>query len=328
MRLIRQLSPLPAHLRGGAVTIGNFDGVHRGHAFLVDALLRRARDLPGPGIVFTFEPHPVRLLRPDAAPPPLTWIERKAELLAALGVDAIIACPTTRKLLNLSAADFFQQVIVDQLYAKAILEGPNFYFGRGREGDVQTLETLCAGAGISLQIVEPVRFDAAGGVADNLVAANFVSSSRIRDRLRAGRAAEAREMLGRPYRIRGMVTHGAGRGAALGFPTANLDGVDTLAPAHGVYAARATVDGVTYAVAVNIGPNPTFGDAACKIECHLIDFAGSLYGRVLEVDFLARLRQIRTFADADQLQRQLPEDVAAARAAHASERAVDAADDL
>ena len=323
MKLIRKLSQLPMELRGGAVTIGNFDGVHRGHAALIALLLQRASELSGPAIVFTFEPHPVRLLRPEVAPPPLTWIERKAELLADLGVDAVVACPTTKQLLNLRAAEFFQQVIVDKLCAKAMLEGPNFYFGRGREGDVNTLQALCSSAGIGLQIVEPVRTVPSGGAP----AGEFVSSSRIRDRLREGRVAEARAMLGHPYRIRGMVTHGAGRGGSIGFPTANLDGVDTLAPAHGVYGARASVDGKEYAVAVNVGPNPTFGDAAFKIECHLIGFEGSLYGRILEIDFLARLRTIRTFGGVEPLQEQLRKDVAEAARIHETGHGIDSPND-
>ena len=163
---------------------------------------------------------------------------------------------------------------------------------------------------MQLQLVEPVRHGEA-----------FVSSSRIREALRAGDAAEAANMLGRPYRLRGMVTHGAGRGARIGFATANLDAVDTLVPAHGVYAGRAQLDDRLWPAAVNVGPSPTFGEWISKVEIHVIGFSGVLYGQPLEVDFLGRLRDIRTFSGVEALQQQLAEDVAAAQAAfdgHAS----------
>ena len=225
---------LPAAARGGAVAIGNFDGVHRGHVAIVRRLLERAEAVGGPAIVFTFDPHPVRLLRPEQCPPPLTWTERKAELLAAQGVDWIVAYPTDEALL----AAFGRRVLrADRsrrkLAAKALVEGPNFYFGHNREGTIERLAELAAAAGISLDVVP------AGG-------------DRRRDRLQlAGAGVDSRramwsrreQLLSAPYRIRGMVTHGAGRGAKIGFPTANLSAIDTLLPAQGVYAGRAWVGG-------------------------------------------------------------------------------------
>src|SRR5262245_16213135 len=136
MHIIRHLCDLPSTARGGAVAIGNFDGVHRGHIQIVKRLLERANEVGGPAIVFTFDPHPVRLLRPDQCPPPLTWTERKAELLAAHGVDWIVAYPTDEALLALSAAEFFQRIVLDTLCARALVEGPNFFFGHNREGTV------------------------------------------------------------------------------------------------------------------------------------------------------------------------------------------------
>jgi riboflavin kinase / FMN adenylyltransferase len=244
----------------------------------------------------------VRLLRPAEAPPPLTWTDRKAELLAALGVDATIAYPTDEALLNLEAAEFFDRIVRGALDARAMVEGPNFYFGHGRSGTIDVLRRLTSAAGIALAIVEPVVID---GV--------VVSSSRVRQLLGEGRVDEARHLLTRPYRLRGMVTHGAGRGARIGFPTANLAAVDTLLPGVGVYAGRAWKDGERFAAAINLGPNPTFGEQALKLEVHLIDFAGPLYGQPLEVDFLSRLRDIHPFENVDALRAQLQRDVAAAR---------------
>ncbi|HZZ71009.1 MAG TPA: bifunctional riboflavin kinase/FAD synthetase [Pirellulales bacterium] len=302
MNLLRDWKSLPSAARGGAVSIGNFDGVHQGHARLVAQLTAQARRLGGPAVVFTFEPHPVRLLRPDSAPPPLTWIDRKAELLGELGVDWVFAYPTDQALLNKSARAFFEEIVCGRLQAQALVEGPNFFFGHDRLGTVDVLRQFCAEAQLHLEIMQPLRLDG-----------ELVSSSRIRQLIQLGAMAEAARLLTQPYRIRGMVTHGAGRGATIGFPTANLAAVDTLIPAAGVYAGLAYVAGERYAAAINIGPNPTFGDPQQKIEVHLLDLQRSLYGQPLEVDFSARLRDIQAFAGVEALQTQLAQDVLAAR---------------
>src|SRR6476619_504543 len=153
MHIIRSLDALPVAARGGAVSIGNFDGVHRGHVAIVQRLLERADDVGGPAIVFTFDPHPVRILRPEQSPPPLTWTERKAELLASQGVDWIVAYPTDEALLELSAVEFFERIVRSSLAAKALVEGPNFFFGHNREGTIERLGQLCGDANISLDIV-------------------------------------------------------------------------------------------------------------------------------------------------------------------------------
>jgi riboflavin kinase/FMN adenylyltransferase len=308
VRLLRSLDNLPADLCRGAVTIGNFDGVHRGHAKLVERLLAKAREVGGPAVVFTFDPHPVRLLRPQAAPPPLTWTDRKAALLDELGVTAVIAYPTDADLLTLSPEGFFDRIIRQQLQARGMVEGPNFFFGQKRAGNIDTLARLCEQAGVSLEVVQPTTI---GGA--------IVSSSRVRDAVAAGDVDLARQLLTRPYRVRGMVTHGAGRGAKIGFPTANVEAIDTLLPAQGVYAANACTLGGNWPAAANIGPNPTFGEQALKVEVHLIDFAGSLYGQPLEVDFLARLRSIQPFESVAALKSQLARDIATARQIAAAE---------
>jgi riboflavin kinase / FMN adenylyltransferase len=302
MHIIRQLKDFPVEARGGAVAIGNFDGVHCGHLAIVRRLLERAKAVRGPAIVFTFDPHPVRLLRPEQCPPPLTWTERKAQLLHAAGVDWIIAYPTDEKLLALSAQEFFDSIVRGTLSAKAMVEGPNFYFGHNREGTIGRLEELTAAAGVSLDVVPGVEIDG-----------EIVSSSRVRRLIASGEVGGANRLLSQPYRIRGFVTHGAGRGAKIGFPTANLAGIDTLLPAQGVYAGRAWVSGERWPAAINLGTSPTFGDATARVEVHLIGQRESLYGQPMEVDFLARLRDIRPFATVDALVEQLGADVAQAR---------------
>ncbi len=286
----------------GAVAIGNFDGVHLGHARIVERLIAKAREVGGPAVVFTFDPHPVRLLRPDAAPPPLTWTDRKAELLIELGVDSMIAYPTDDELLNLTPEDFFTRIVRERLDARAMVEGANFYFGRGRAGTIEVLRRLTGEAGIKLEVVEPLVVDG-----------ETVSSSRVRKLISAGRVDEAGRLLTRPYRIRGMVTHGAGRGVKIGFPTANVAAVDTLLPGLGVYAGAAWTNGHRHPAAINVGPNPTFGEQTHKLEVHLIGFAGELYHQPLEVDFLARVRDIQPFASVDALRAQLARDVAEAK---------------
>jgi len=304
VKLLRTLKALPDELRRGAVTIGNFDGVHRGHAHLVGQLIELAQEVDGPAVVMTFDPHPVRLLRPAEAPPPLTWTDRKAELLAEIGVDAVIAYPTDAAFLKLSAREFFDSIVCRQLNARAMVEGPNFFFGQGRQGTIATLEEFTSAAGMPLRVVEPVRIDG-----------DYVSSSRVRRLVAAGQVEEAAQLLTRPYRIRGLVTHGSARGASIGFPTANVEAIDTLLPAEGVYAGLASTGTSRLAAAINIGPNPTFGEHTLKVEVHLIDFAGILYGQTLEVDFLQRLRDIQPFDGVEALVEQLGRDVQTSREA-------------
>lgn len=302
MKLIRKLEDFPETFKGGALAIGNFDGVHRGHASIIQRLNSHANQLGGPSIVFTFDPHPVRLLRPDQCPPPLTWTDRKADLLSELGIDMVIAYPTNPDLLNLSYQEFFQQIVVDAVGAQAMVEGPNFFFGRNREGNPDRLLELCQQHEIFLEIVQP-----------QLEGSEYISSSRIRNLIREGQVEQAASMLTHPYRIRGMVAHGASRGSTLGFPTANLSGIDTLVPAKGVYAGRTFVDGRSHWSAIHVGPNPTFQEEVLKVESHLLDFEGSIYGQVVEVDFMARIRDIRSFESAEKLVQQLQEDIATAR---------------
>ena len=303
MQIIRDLSELPSHLRGGAVSIGNFDGVHQGHASIIRQLKKLVSDSGGPAIVFTFDPHPVRLLRPELAPPPLTWTTRKATLLKSQGVDAMVVYPTDRALLELTAESFFQQIIVNQLNVSAMVEGPNFAFGKNREGTIARLGQLCDQYSVTLEIAESVEVD---GV--------MVSSSRIRDCIKNGDTGLANQMLTEPYRVRGMVTHGVKRGSTIGFPTANLEAIDTLIPQEGVYAGAALVGSERFAAAINIGPNPTFGERALKFEVHVIGFSGDLYGQVLEVDILSKTRETQTFDNADQLKAQIEKDIASAAA--------------
>lgn len=269
---------------------------------MIQTLVQHARTRKVPAIVFTFDPHPIHLLRPEFAPPELMTIAQRAEVLQELGVDCVIAYPTDRALLNLTAEEFFQQVLCDQLQARGMVEGPNFYFGKDRAGDVALLGQLCEQAGMFFEVVEPT-----------VCGSRMISSSEVRKSIQNGDITEATSMLGRLYQITGTVGHGAERGRLLGFPTANLTDIKTLIPANGVYSGIGTIAGKQYPAAIHIGGNPTFQHDETKVEVHLIGFSGDIYGQALQVQFLDQLRGTQTFTDADALKTQLLIDVESAK---------------
>jgi riboflavin kinase / FMN adenylyltransferase len=293
-------SPLAAR-RGGVVAVGNFDGVHRGHA----ALIAAARELAVAGqlvVPVTFDPHPLVLLAPERYQPPLTTVAERTRLLHEIGADHVVVLQTTPELLALTPEAFFQRIVRGALGARGLIEGFNFRFGRDRAGSNETLRTLSRGADIEFREVSAYELNG-----------RPVSSSRVRDALQIGNVTAAAELLGRHYRLSGIVGTGAKRGRTIGFPTANLEHVETFVPAEGVYAVRAQTANGTFAGAANIGPNPTFGEDARKLEVHLLDFAGDLYGSVLNVDFVDRLRDTKKFSSVDALVEQLKRDVLDAR---------------
>ncbi|TWT73952.1 bifunctional riboflavin kinase/FAD synthetase [Allorhodopirellula solitaria] len=312
-------------VKQGAVSIGNFDGVHVGHRELLGRVAAAAERVGGPAVVVVLDPHPATVLRPHSAPARLTTIARRAELMGGLGIDALVVCPATQEFLNRTADDFFDLLISDRLQAEAIVEGPNFFFGRDRGGDVNRLRTLCQQTGKSLEVVEP-----------RLKGQRMVSSSRIREAIAAGEIASANAMLQSVYQVRGQVARGEGRGRTLGFPTANLVDIATLVPGHGVYAALVTrdatgevvtaessagagavgsgEDGSPLLAAVHVGPNPTFDDdQRTKVEVHCLDYDGDLYDQMVTVHWLEQIRGVEKFDSADALAEQIRRDVAAVR---------------
>ncbi|MFM8803555.1 MAG: riboflavin biosynthesis protein RibF [Planctomycetia bacterium] len=285
-----------------AVAVGNFDGVHLGHAAIVRRLCDAARRLGVPAVALSFDPHPAAVVRPEAAPAPLTTPARRATLLLALGVDAVLVQPTDRELVSLSAQDFYADMLRGMLRARGIVEGEDFRFGAGRTGDIHLLERLCGRDGIVLETVPAVLADG-----------EPVSSSRLRRLIAAGAVREAAALLTSPYRLTGMVVEGARRGETIGFPTANLAGIATLLPAAGVYAARVTLPDLTpRPAAVHVGPNISFGETRISVEAHQNGVTGRLYGSTLDVDFLDRLRDTQRFDSVDALKKQLTADVARA----------------
>ncbi len=300
-------APIPTPLRRAFLAIGNFDGVHAGHRRLVDEIIRRARNSSRRAIIVTFDPHPAAVLRPELAPTPLLWTERKVELLRSAGVDEVAIFQTGNWLLDLSPREFFDRVIVEQFHASGIVEGPDFRFGRGREGTTTRLATWCGEAGIDFSVVEP-----------NVIDGVVVSSSAIRALINEGNVAAAARLLGRPHRLRGEVVEGAGRGAGLGFPTANLAKIEVLIPSNGVYAGTAFVnegaDRRSRPAAIHIGPNATFGESIRSVEAHILNFQGNLRGQTIELDLIERIRSSRKFDSTTDLLDQIARDVAATRA--------------
>lgn len=290
-------------VRGGYASIGNFDGVHRGHQAMLNVLTSRARSDNVPAVAVTFDPHPIALLKAEATPPALTTIEHRAELLGRYGVDVTLVLPTDRSLLALTAEEFFHTIVRDRLQACGLVEGPNFFFGRNRSGNITVLRALCDSHGLSFDVAPPVTVDE-----------QLVSSSVIRSLLEIGDLAHAVRLLGHPYRLSGPVEQGAKRGRTLGFPTANLTGITTLIPGNGVYAGWTSINDTRHPAAINIGPNPTFGEAARKVEVHVLDFQGDLYGSVMHIDVLDRVREVRKFGSVDELRAQLARDIELVRA--------------
>jgi riboflavin kinase/FMN adenylyltransferase len=292
--------------RGAAVAIGNFDGVHLGHR----ALIARARELAAPRdaltVVLTFDPHPAALLAPARAPRMLTSIARRIELLADAGVDAVVVEPFTRELAGIAPSAFVGDIVVSGLRARAVVVGYNFSYGQGRAGTVDTLRAHGAGAGLEVAIVPAVTVD--GEVA---------ASTKIRGHLHAGELARAERMLGRRWDVDGTVVHGAGRGRAIGVPTANIAPEIDLAIAPGIYAVALAVDGGPAMPAVaSLGTNPTFvADGGLVLEVHVLDWSGDLYDRRVRTTFVARLRDERKFDSVDALLVQIRRDIDDARTA-------------
>jgi len=292
--------------RGAAIAIGNFDGVHLGHR----ALVARARELAAArdalAVALTFDPHPSTLLAPAGAPLLLTSIERRIELLAEAGVDAVVVEPFTRELAGVSPEAFVDDVMILALRARAIVVGYDFRFGQGRTGTALALRAHGSHAGIDVAIVPAVTVDG-----------EIAASTKIRGHLRAGQLARAERMLGRPWDVDGVVVHGAERGRAIGVPTANIVPEVELAIAPGIYAVTLGVEGGPAMPAVaSLGTNPTFvDDGGLVLEVHVLDWTGDLYDRRVRTTFIARLRDEQKFDSVEALVGQIQRDIAQARAA-------------
>lgn len=286
-----------------AVTVGNFDGVHLGHRELVARTVSEARGAGGTAVVLTFDPHPARLLTPGRAPRELTTLPQKEELLAGLGMDRLAVVPFTRELAALPADVFVREVLVGTLGARIVVVGESFRFGHRKQGDVALLKALGGELGFAVRALAPV-----------LQGGEPVSSSRVREALRAGDVRAARALLGRPHFVDGLVVRGDGRGRTIGVPTANLAPENEVVPARGVYAGRCRLaDGAERLALVNVGRRPTFGGGRMTVEAHLLGFDGELHGARVRLSFEERLRGERRFAGQEALVTQIRRDAERAR---------------
>jgi riboflavin kinase / FMN adenylyltransferase len=300
----RGLEAVPTDWGRSVVTVGVFDGVHRGHQRLIGRAVERGRARELPTVLVTFDPHPAELIRPGSHPARLTTLRRRADLVAGLGVDAFCVLPFTPELARTEAAAFAHEVLVERLHAAEVVVGHNFTFGHRAAGDVAALTRLGERFGF---LVEGLDLTGDGGVT--------FSSTYIRACIDAGDVAAAAAALGRPHRVEGVVVHGEKRGRALGFPTANVaTPPHTALPADGVYAGRLVLAGRALPAAVSVGTNPTFSGRVRTVEAYVLDLDEDLYGHEVAVDLVERVRGQERFADVDALVAQMHRDVERVRA--------------
>lgn len=304
MRIVRGLKNYSERLPNSVLTLGNFDGVHRGHQAILKKVVDRARELNGTSIVFTFEPHPLKVLAPERSPRLLNTFHGKMKLFAEAGIEIVICANFTRTFADQHPEDFARDVLHRQLGVSEVYVGYDYAFGKSREGSIDSLKKMGKRLGYEVGVVDAVLIN-------NVV----VSSSAVRDLISNGDIEEAAGLLGRMYSIEGVVVHGSHRGEALGFPTANLKVVNELIPAHGVYAVLVQIEDQTIKGVASIGIRPTFDAGPVSIEAYLFDFHEGLYGKEMEVAFVKRLRAEEKFPDADALVRQIRKDVQDAQAA-------------
>ncbi len=295
--------PIPASLRGGVIALGNFDGFHRGHQAVAGAAIDQARAENRPVLIATFDPHPVRFFAPAAAPFRLTTLDQRQELFAAAGADAMLVFHFDADLAATTAADFVRDLLARRLGAAAVVTGEDFTFGKGRTGNVGVLGQLAEQSGMTARAIGPVSEDG-----------EVVSSSRIREALKAGDCALATHLLSRPFAIRGVVQHGDKLGRTIGYPTANLPLGSYLRPRYGVYAVTGTLPGGRVVRgAANLGVRPQFEPPKELLEPHFFDFAEDLYDQEIEVAFHHFLRGEAKFASLEELTAQIEADCGEAR---------------
>ncbi len=305
MRYIAGSAALDEPLTRPIITIGNFDGVHLGHRAILETVVGRARDLDGVAVVYTFDPHPRKVLRPANAPGLLTTLDQKVELLEEAGVDVVVVEPFTPEFAQTQANEFIQRCLHERLRPVEVYVGYDFHFGRDREGSMRMLTEQGPRLGFSVTIIPEVTMDDGD-----------VNSTRIRELLAEGRPERAARMLGRPFTVRGTVVRGDQRGRTLGFPTANLAPENEVLPASGVYAGHLQLldegnppRSDRLPAVMNVGRRPTFAGEETRAEAHVLDFDGDLYGRRVEISFSLRLRSEQKFESVEALKQQIGEDV-------------------
>lgn len=305
MELIENIDQINRPFNKAVLTIGNFDGVHKGHQALLHQVMEKADEIGGTSIAITFEPHPLRALG-ISSPPLITRYDQKEELIEKSGIDVLICIPFDKAFAAITADDFIEKILVNKIGMKGIIIGPDYTFGKDRTGTIELLKSEGKRLGFET-IISPWINDTNTGI-------ERISSTRIREIIMEGKVEQAMKYLGRHYQIRGKVIRGRKRGGSqLGFPTANIKLYDELCPKLGVYAVKVeTIKGPFWGVA-NIGFSPTFGDQMFTIEVHILNFDGDLYDTRLRINLVARLRDEKKFSSIDQLSEQIKKDVEIAK---------------
>eukprot|EP00831_Metopus_contortus_P082281 TRINITY_DN8857_c0_g3_i1.p2 TRINITY_DN8857_c0_g3~~TRINITY_DN8857_c0_g3_i1.p2 ORF type:complete len:339 (+),score=78.83 TRINITY_DN8857_c0_g3_i1:588-1604(+) len=299
MIVARTIEEIGDAITGSCVTIGNFDGVHKGHQKLIESTCECAEARNLTSVVVTFDPHPLRVLRSDRTPPFITLTEQKIELISQYGPQVCLLLEFSMDMAKLTPEEFVQRYLLDGLNMREMIIGYDYHLGKGRAGNFATLTELGRKHGFSVDRLDPVAIDNA-----------IVSSTRIRDLVQAGKVWAARALLGRFYQVKGEVVHGMDRGGKLlGFPTANLKLVDELFPKPGVYAIWVELDEEVRKGVANIGKNPTFGNDALSVEAHILDFSGDVYGSDIRVHFVQRIRDEKKFNSLEELKDRIAKDV-------------------
>jgi len=302
MDIIIGIENIRRKFRNPVLTLGNFDGVHLGHQRIFEELKEEARKIDGEAIVFTFDPHPLQILNPQRCPPLITPFKKKLMLMERSGIDVLIVATFDLSLANIMPEAFVKQILVDEIGAKKILVGYNYYFGKDRKGNVEMLIRLGQKFGFEVKVIEAMKVNDIP-----------VSSSKIRELIQDGKMPDAAQLLGRNYLLIGKVIWGADRGKQLGFPTANLEILNGLYPKTGVYAVEVIMGDKTYPGVADVGYNPTFGENPLSVEVHILNFSRDIYGEEIQLIFLERIRDEKAFENPDSLARQIRKDIAVAR---------------
>lgn len=306
MKLIEDLDLIKKPFDKAVITLGNFDGVHKGHRALLNATIDKARDIKGTSVAVTFEPHPIKVLGNGTPPPLITIYEQKVELIAKSGIDVLLSIPFTREFANMPPSDFIENLLVGKLGMAAIVVGKDYSFGKKRQGNIDMLREYAVKLGFEV-IIPPW--------ATTPEHEGRISSTRIRDMISQGDVKNVTSLLGRHYQIRGKVVSGRDRGGKLlGFPTANINLRDELSPQTGVYAVTVECSHGLFKGVANIGYSPTFDDHLFTIEVHILDFKHDIYNQDIRVNMIEKLRDEKKFSGIEELSAQIKRDIEKARA--------------
>ena len=305
MKVFNHLDQIIEPFKYAVITIGNFDGVHIGHQALFHEAIEKAETIGGTSVAMTFEPHPLRVMKPNNHPPLITLYEQKSELIERTGLDVLICVPFTLEFAALSAEQFVRDVLVQKIGMKAIVVGQDYSFGKNRQGDLDLLKSF--GPEYGFEVIVAAWINSARALAER------ISSTKIRQLITDGRMEQAEKMLGRNYQIRGKVVRGRDRGGkVLGIPTANINLHDELCPKTGIYAVTVECEGQQHRGVANIGYSPTFDDHEFTVEVHILDFSDNIYDKKIRVNFIKRIRDEIKFSNISELIDQIKLDIAAA----------------